>query len=81
MGFQTFVTRRARKPHTCQCCYKPIEPGTVYYRDVGSYEGDFYCFKFHENCREIVNKVADYLGESIDPGEAISLAEEYGIEI
>jgi ribosomal protein L24E len=79
--FQTSSTRKAQKQHKCQCCYKPIEPGTQYVRHAGCNDGDFYWFVFHENCGALVQKVADYIGEAIDPGEAIYLAEEYGVEL
>lgn len=80
MSFNCDTVRTARKDHKCQCCYKKIEPGAKYIRSFGVNEGDWYYFKFHPGCRDLVDRVANHLQEAIDPGEAIELAKEYGIE-
>lgn len=81
MSFNSDTLRFARKNHKCQCCYKQIDKGTAYIKTFGVNEGDWYQFKFHVYCRDVVDKVGSFLGEAIDPGEAYQLAEEYGVEI
>ena len=42
---------RARKEHKCITCGKPIHPGRIYHKQVGTVDGDFATWKSHGRCR------------------------------
>jgi len=45
--------RKARKPHTCSECKKPISPGERYEHAVGKSDGDMWAFDTCLACAEI----------------------------
>ena len=49
-GLISRVNQRARKHHSCDQCGTAIEPGTVYKRERGVWEGQPYVFKAHTDC-------------------------------
>jgi hypothetical protein len=44
---------KARKPHTCYECSRPINPGEIYHRFVGKWEGELQRFDTCYLCHEI----------------------------
>jgi len=79
--FNKTILRLARKDYKCRCCHKWIKAGEHYIKEFGVCEGNWYQNKYHAKCGELVERVANYMQEPIDPGEAIELAKEHGIEV
>lgn len=50
MNFANTVARKARKPHTCEECWRTIDAGETYHRTAGSWEGDFFTIKACAHC-------------------------------
>lgn len=51
--FCTQATRKARKPHVCSECEKPILPGEKYEHAAGKSEGEMWAFDTCLICAEI----------------------------
>lgn len=52
MGVSREETRKARKPHRCDCCDQMIQPGEEYLYAAGhDTDGDFGEWHFHPDCR------------------------------
>ena len=63
------TTQKARKQHTCMCCLKPIEIGTVYHREKSIYDG-LQTFKMHIDCRKFFDKfISNNYGEEFSEWE------------
>jgi len=45
--------RRARKPHRCRECYKPILPGTLYWRASSLSDGSWSAWPQCEKCHRV----------------------------
>ena len=50
---------KARKVHTCVECLKPIEPGTVYFRQHNVNDGQRYAYKAHQACSDEAQALND----------------------
>ncbi|QWY81955.1 hypothetical protein SEA_SICARIUS2_50 [Arthrobacter phage Sicarius2] len=50
MTFHDARTHRARKQHKCGECFRVIEPGELYARHAGVWEGDFWTMKSCPQC-------------------------------
>ncbi|MBT2537234.1 hypothetical protein [Arthrobacter sp. ISL-69] len=64
--FATTKAVKARKPHTCEECWRIIEPDETYHRTAGSWEGDFFTIKACGHCdrfRKHINEADDYYHE------------------
>ncbi len=65
-GLACTITPRARKPHRCEECGRTIQPGEIYERYAGTWEGSFFTNIACHQCAELrraVNKVDDYYSE------------------
>ncbi len=51
--FGSVRTLKARKRHVCEQCRKSINAGETCSYAVGKYDGDFYAFHEHIDCREV----------------------------
>lgn len=65
MEFYSRYFPKARKEHVCEMCGETIPAGETYCREVGKFEGDFFCRKLHEKCFFALD---EYLRQS-DDGE------------
>ena len=45
--------QKARKAHQCYECGKIIDPGEIYERTAGKWDGNFYVFKTCEQCEDL----------------------------
>lgn len=52
---QSAMMQKARKLHQCDHCHRPIQPGDLYERSTGLYEGDWYRNAYHTNCAAEMN--------------------------
>ena len=50
MEFYSEAMVKARKRHVCEMCGKDIQPGELYYRENGKWEGDFFSRALHVQC-------------------------------
>lgn len=48
------VYPKARKPHTCSVCRKPVPVGTVYRKVSGRLDQKLYAFAQHLQCVEVL---------------------------
>lgn len=48
-------TQKARKQHSCNYCFQPIDKGTIYNKQVNVYEGNMYEWKSHPDCDAIAS--------------------------
>ncbi|HZI08134.1 MAG TPA: hypothetical protein VEZ71_29210 [Archangium sp.] len=60
--FSSRRTHTARKLHGCDECQRPIEPGQRYVLVAGKWEGDFFLFRAHEDCRALADSLKDEEG-------------------
>ncbi len=51
---------KARKEHVCYFCGDTIKKGTVYNRQDGKFDGDWYTVKTHISCSELAVKLDMY---------------------
>ena len=65
MEFYNEYYRTARKPHTCECCRKTIEPGEKYCYQAGKFDGDFFVRYLCDDCSTVFNwySASDYCQE------------------
>jgi hypothetical protein len=49
--FHNQTEQIARKPHVCDFCGTAIEKGEGYSKAIGVFEGDFFVWKQHLDCR------------------------------
>lgn len=66
MDFASTTTRKARKRHVCEECFRSIDPGETYHRTAGSWEGDFFTNIACAHChvfRKWIDKADDYYSE------------------
>ena len=47
---------KARKVHKCYDCKREIQPGQIYYRDTGKWDGKLKTYKMCIVCREIIDE-------------------------
>jgi hypothetical protein len=47
---QVTQVKRTRRACRCEWCHERIEAGDPSVRTSGSYEGDFYCCRYHPEC-------------------------------
>jgi hypothetical protein len=60
--FFAAVPTKAAKPHRCLCCESTIPKGWVYARCAGVWDGDFFSYPAHADCRAIYSDLRDELG-------------------
>lgn len=67
---------RARKPHVCELCNRPILPGCEYILVKGKVEGQFSSYKAHIHCDAIIE---DYVNDSMYDGyfDTEEMVEQY----
>jgi hypothetical protein len=51
--------RRARKTHSCDLCWQPIEAGSIYLYSVYKHD-EVYTWKMHHHCSDIADKLKMY---------------------
>lgn len=61
--FYSSKHHKAKKEHTCSMCGKIIQPGEVYERSSGKYDGYFFDEKYCEDCEVIID---EYISISCD---------------
>lgn len=67
--FFTAKQVKARKTHKhCWGCHAPIEAGTVYVREVGVFEGDFWSSRKHLGCHWLFCAANEVLNEYPEDG-------------
>ena len=54
LEFSTRRIQKARKQHKCNLCLDAIREGSIYIRETGKYDGDFFDECFHPICENIV---------------------------
>ena len=64
----TDETRKARKSHKCNLCYREIQPGEQYHYQFLKYDGETYDWRECLECKEL----AGYLWSYIDPDEGMT---------
>jgi hypothetical protein len=60
--------RKARKRHSCDMCWCPIEAGSIYLYSVYKHD-EIYTWKMHQHCQDIAEKLKMYdetYGEGLD---------------
>lgn len=59
MSWEFFTHRkvRAAKIHTCEQCRGSIEAGSHSWYCAGKYDGEFYCYREHIECRDAWNEL------------------------
>ncbi|HCF1969039.1 TPA: hypothetical protein NH927_006364 [Pseudomonas aeruginosa] len=62
MSFQTKETRKARRRHLCECCYRIVNAGERYVKVAGQNEGDFYSAKTCLACDSLIQLVWETAG-------------------
>ena len=67
---------KARKPHICGLCSRPILPRCEYVLTKGTFDGKFYEYKAHIHCDAIIE---DYVNDPMHDGYfgAEELIEQY----
>ncbi len=67
--------RKARKIHSCDLCWHPIEVGSIYLHSVYKYD-EVYTWKMHHHCSDIADKLKMY-DETYGEGLGMDLFKEF----
>lgn len=62
---------KARKSHICIACFHLINPGEIYTKQKGFYEGKAYTNKYHKECYEVLEPGEEFTPGSFDPPERL----------
>ena len=55
---------KARIHHTCTLCEELIPAESKYERQIGRFDGEFFCHKFHLSCAQLIDDYCDHYQES-----------------
>lgn len=72
LEFTKEAHRKARKEYVCDICGGTITTGKEYVRYSGKYDGEFFDYKYHAECHEVINAYLRETGECEYDEESIS---------
>ena len=72
LEFTIRTRRKARKGYVCDICYGTITKGEEYVRYSGKCDGEFFDWKYHTECNQVIDAYLRETGECEYDNESIS---------